>query len=163
MRDRYPPFSTFLGTTKGSFSTHEHFLHRKRRTAYSLFLSSANVAASDDLIKAQADHCCDLLWHRKNDVLDVRTFFAAFSFDTFYAWAFGSPLGLLDNLELAAYCNEAVETLVTSAPFPRFFPWMMLVARRVPHRILRLLSRHIGRVFDLHEVAISLGSPSAPD
>ena len=156
VRDRHPHFSAFLGTTKGSFSTPEHFLHRRRRTAYSPFFSLTNVAASEDLLRKQVDDCFDLLWSCKDSDLNLRAFFAALSFDGFYRWAFGAPLGLLNDLDLADHCYKAVETMVTSAPLVRVFPWMMLVARRVPHTVLRRLSRHIARVFDLYAVISAL-------
>lgn len=156
VRDRHPNFSALLGTTSGSFSTSDHYLHRKRRVAYSPFFASSNVKASERLVKKKVDHLCDLLWsHKENSsTLDIQTCFTALSFDSFFTWAFGSTLNLLDDLAFAEQCREAVETLVTSAPFYRIFPLAMGFTRRIPLTLLRRISRHIARVYDLYGVCI---------
>ncbi|KAI1337118.1 cytochrome P450 [Xylariaceae sp. FL0016] len=150
IRDRHPNFSAALGTTKGSFSTVDHNLHRSRRMAYSPFFASSNVTAFEPLAQDKVRHLCDLLQCSEERSPDMRSYFAALGFDSFYTWAFGSSLDLLDDLAMARQCNNTVELLVTSAPFYRIFPSVMGLARRVPQGILRHLSHHIARVFDLH-------------
>jgi len=153
VRDRHPNFSASLGTTKGSFSTPDHYLHRNRRVAYSPFFASVNVMAGEALIQKKVNHLCDLLWSRREESPNIRTYFAAIGFDSFYTWAFGSSLDLLDNLSLAEKCSNTVELLVTTAPFYRIFPSVMTFARKMPHALLRRFSHHIARVFDLHAVS----------
>jgi hypothetical protein len=153
VRDRHPNFSSALGTTKGSFSTPDHFLHKNRRVAYSPFFASVNVTASESMVLEKLNHLCELLAACKEDTPPLRTYFAAISFDSFYTMAFGSSLNLLDDLPLAENCNNTVELLVTTAPFYRIFPSVMAFARAVPHSLLRRLSSHVARVFDLHAVS----------
>ncbi|KAF4121952.1 Cytochrome P450 [Geosmithia morbida] len=150
IRDRHPNFSSALGTSNGSFSSVDHFLHKRRRVAYSPFFSTANVMATEAMVHKKVNYCCDLLWESRDSSPNLRSHFAAISFDSFYTWAFGHSLDLLDDLPMAQKCSDTVELLVTSAPFYRIFPAIMGCARKVPHSILRLLSHHIGRVFDLH-------------
>ncbi|KAI0190866.1 cytochrome P450 [Astrocystis sublimbata] len=154
VRDRHPNFSAFLGTTKGSFSTPGHQLHRHRRGAYAQFFSWSNVMASESLALKKIHHLCDILSSNRDQNPNFRTYFAALSFDSFFTWAFGSSLELLDNLDLASQCNETVELLVTTPPVYRIFPSAMYLARKLPRVILRRLSRHIDRIFDLEKLVI---------
>jgi hypothetical protein len=158
VRDRHPHFSATLGTTNGSFSSVDHFLHRSRRQAYSTFFASSNVMATENLVRAKVDRLCDLLQANtgEDNGRNLRAYFAALGFDSFYAWAFGSHLNLLDNLPMAKRCNDTVELLVTSAPFYRVFPTLMKCARNIPHWILRSLSDHVARIFDLHAVSLAV-------
>lgn len=152
IRDRHPHFSATLGTTKGSFSTVDHQLHRSRRMAYLPFWGSANVMATEPLIMQMINGLCERIPTMGNEGPKLRTLFAAISFDTFYTWAFGSSLGLLDDLQLAYECNQAVEALVTSPPYYRIFPVFMAIGRRTPHAILQYLSGHLNNVLKLNTV-----------
>lgn len=152
VRDRHPNFSAALGTTSGSFSSPDHFLHRSRRVAYSPFFATGNVMATQDMVRAKVDQMCRIVG-RDDGRVNLRSCFAAISFDSFYTWAFGHSLDLLDDLPKAQRCSDTVELLVTSAPFYRIFPTVMGAARKVPQSILRQLSHHIARVFDLHAVS----------
>ncbi|KAH7324238.1 cytochrome P450 [Stachybotrys elegans] len=155
IRHRHPHFSTTLGTTKGSFSTVDHKLHKSRRTAYSPFWGSANVMAAEPLIMGMVnDLCKHVAGMQEGSGTSLRTLFAATSFDTFYTWAFGSSLGLLDNLKLAYDINEAVEIGVTSPPLHRIFPSMMPIARLIPSKILRYASSHLNNVMGLHSMIV---------
>ncbi|KAI1767847.1 cytochrome P450 [Hypoxylon sp. FL1150] len=154
IRDKHPRFSSLLGTTGGSWSTVDHHLHRNRRAAYNPFFSSANVSASETLIAKKLNHMCDLLWARRRDSLDLGTYFAALSFDSVYTCAFGTSLDLLDNLPFASHWYHIINTLATSAPLPRFFPSLVRYARKVPSTILRRLSHHIARLFDLQSMIL---------
>ncbi|KAK5988013.1 Cytochrome P450 monooxygenase hepH [Cladobotryum mycophilum] len=154
VRDRHPNFSAALGTTNGSFSSVGHSLHRNRRVAYSPFFASANVMASEALVRKKVERLCDLVGANRGSQPDLRTYFAAISFDSFYTWAFGTQLDLLNDLPLAQRCNDTVELLVTSAPFYKVFPTVMKCARKIPHSILRGLSKHVSRVFDLHALIL---------
>ncbi|KAI0806414.1 hypothetical protein GGR55DRAFT_204654 [Xylaria sp. FL0064] len=89
-----------LGTTKGSFSTPGHQLHRSRRNAYMPFFSWSNVMASESLALKKINHLCEILTNRRDRQPDFRIYFAALSFDSCFTWAFGSSLDLLDNLTL---------------------------------------------------------------
>ncbi|KAI0002389.1 cytochrome P450 [Xylariaceae sp. FL0662B] len=153
-RDRHPYFSATLGTTKGSFSTVDHSLHRSRRMAYSPFWGSANVMAAEPLIRSMVNGLCERIWTMKNQNTKLRTLFAATSFDNFYTWAFGSSLGLLDDPKFAQEINQAVEVIVTSPPFYRIFPTVMAFARRIPPATFRYLSSHIGNVLKLHAMIV---------
>lgn len=153
VRDRHPNFSAALGTTSGSFSSPDHFLHRKRRVAYSPFFATANVMATESMVRKKVDHMCDLVRANGENGPSLRSYFAAIGFDSFYTWAFGSHMDLLDDLSMAQNCSDTVELLVTSAPFYRMFPTVMKCARQIPHSLLRPLSHHIARVFDLHAVS----------
>lgn len=153
VRDRHPNFSAALGTTSGSFSSPDHFLHRSRRVAYSPFFATANVMATEGDMREKVDHLCDLIRARGDGGINLRACFAAVGFDSFYSWAFGHSMNLLDDLPMAQQCSDTVELLVTSAPFYRMFPTVMKFARQVPHSILRNLSHHVARVFDLHAVS----------
>jgi len=156
IRDRHPNFSAFLGTTKGSFSSPDHFLHKSRRTAYSQFFSSINVIASETVATKKVNHLCHILSSKRDQKPNFRTYFAAIAFDTFYTWAFADSLDLLDNLSFAENINETVELLVTSAPIYRLLPSAMSLARKTPTIVLRHLSRHVARVFDLSKVSPKL-------
>lgn len=160
VRDRHPNFSAALGTTRGSFSTVDHYLHRARRTGYSKFFASANVAASEHLVKERVNRLCQLLRENSEDIQHLRAFFSAITFDTFYTWAFGDSLGLLDDLPFAQQCSETVESLVTARPFYRIFPFILRFARRVPHKVLRRLSQHVARVFYLDGVSVKVSQKS---
>ncbi|KAI1332885.1 cytochrome P450 [Xylariaceae sp. FL0255] len=153
-RDRHPHFSATLGTTKGSFSTVDHNLHKSRRGAYTHFWSSANVMAAEPLVRSMVNGLCDRIWIIKEEETKLRTLFAAISFDTFYTWAFESSLGLLDDLQFAHEINQAVEVLVTSPPFYRIFPSFMAVARKIPHSILSHLSSHVGNALKLNAMIV---------
>ncbi|KAI0146233.1 cytochrome P450 [Xylariaceae sp. FL1272] len=154
LRDRHPHFSATLGTTRGSFSTVDHHLHRSRRMAYSPFWGSANVMAIEPLVIDMVNGLCDRIWIVKESETKLRTLFAAISFDTFYTWAFGSSLGLLDDLPFAHEINETVETLVTSPPFYRIFPTLMAMARRVPHSILGRVSDKVANALKLNAMIV---------
>ncbi|RYC58006.1 hypothetical protein CHU98_g8202 [Xylaria longipes] len=153
VRDRHPSFSASLGTTKGSFSTPDHWLHRNRRAAYTQFFSWSNVMASESVALKKVHHLCNILSSKRDRQPNFGTYFAALSFDSFFTWAFGSSLELLDNLDLAGQCNETVELLVTASPVYRILPSVMYLARKIPRVVLRHLSRHIDQVFDLGESA----------
>ncbi|KAI0468832.1 cytochrome P450 [Xylaria cf. heliscus] len=154
VRDRHPYFSATLGTTKGSFSTVDHHLHRSRRMAYSPFWGSANIVAAEPLIMTMVNRLCERVSACKDKDTTLRTLFAAISFDTFYTWAFGSSLGLLDDLKFAYKINQAIEVLITSPPFYRVFPTMMTIARKVPHIVLEYLSIHVGKVLELNKMIL---------
>jgi hypothetical protein len=158
IRNRHPSASSSLGTTKGSFSTGDHHLHRNRRTAYSPFFSSANILACEPVMKNNVTELCDIVRENEGKQPDLRTYFAALSFDTFYTWAFGTPLNLLRDQAHADLCNKSVEILVTSPPVYKIFPSAMKVARQIPQAILRRLSRHVAWVFDVHQVRAIHGS-----
>ncbi|KAI0447296.1 cytochrome P450 [Xylaria telfairii] len=154
VRDKHPNFSALVGTTKGSFSTPDHRLHRNRRAAYIQFFSWSNVMASESIVLQKVQHLCNSLSSKRDQHPDLRTYFAALSFDSFFTWAFGSSLELLDNLDLAKQCNETLELLVTSPPIFRILPSVTYLARKLPHVVLRHLSHHIDRVFDMGEMVI---------
>lgn len=152
VRDRYPNFSALAGTTKGSFSTPDHRLHRKRRAAYIQFFSWSNVMASESIALQNVQHLCNTLSSKRDRHPNFSTYFAAISFDSFFTWAFGSSLELLDNLDLAEQCNETVELIVTSPPLFRILPSVTYLVRKISRVVLCPLSRHMDRVFHLEEV-----------
>ncbi|OTB09752.1 hypothetical protein K445DRAFT_36843, partial [Daldinia sp. EC12] len=156
IRDRHPDFSAALGTTNGSFSTPDHYLHRDRRVAYSQFFTSANVMASESLVVKKVNRLCELLSSDRDKCSELRTYFAAIAFDSFYTWGFGNSLELLDNLPFVYQCNQTIETLVTGPPVYRVFPSVLRIVRKIPPTILRHFSHHIARLFDLHAVSKSL-------
>ncbi|ROV86802.1 hypothetical protein VMCG_10851 [Cytospora schulzeri] len=127
IRYKDPALSALLGTNNGSFGTSDHYLHRQRRVAYNPFFASANVAAAEQIIKHKVNHLCDLLWSRRADSPNIRTYLAAISFDSFFTMAFGRPLDLLDNLALAEEFNSTVELLATSPPVYKLFPSLLIL------------------------------------
>ncbi|KAH7031686.1 cytochrome P450 [Microdochium trichocladiopsis] len=149
VRDRHPSFSAALGTLNGCFSTNDHYLHRQRRAAVNAFYSPANLAAFEPLAQQRVDHLCNLLWEHRGQVTPLRTYCAALSFDSFYSWAFGNPLRLLDDLDKAEMINKTVEKLVTSPPVYKCFPSAMRAAKLIPSWILVKLSRDVANAFEL--------------
>lgn len=153
VRYRDPSFSALLATNNGSFGTADHYVHRQRRVAYNPFFAASNLAAAEELMAQKVNHMCDLLWSRRDENPNIWTYLAALSFDSLFTMAFGRPLDLLDNLSLAEECNSTVELLATSPPVYRLFPGLVPLAEKLPVAILRRLSVHIARVFNLHQVS----------
>ncbi|KAI0441625.1 cytochrome P450 [Xylaria telfairii] len=149
IRDRHPHFSATIGTTNSSFSTVDHHLHRSRRMAYSPFFGSANVVAAEPLIMNMVNKLCERVSSFKDEETSLGILFAAISFDTFHTWAFGSSLGLLDDLKFAHEINQGIEALVTSPPFYRIFPTMMTIAKKVPPIILGRLFTRFRKVLEI--------------
>lgn len=153
VRDRHPSFSAALGTLNGCFSTNDHFLHKQRRAAVNAFYSPANLAAFEPLAQDLVKHLCDLLWEKRGQVTPLRTYCAALAFDSFYSWAFGNPLRLLDDLNKAELMNGTVERLVTSPPIYKCFPSVMRAAKLIPSWILARLSKDVANAFELQAVS----------
>ncbi|KAL1863913.1 hypothetical protein Daus18300_008062 [Diaporthe australafricana] len=154
VRHRDPSFTAFMGTNNGSFGTSHHYLHRQRRVAYNPFFASSNLSAAEHLIQEKIKKACALLWERRETNPNIRTYLAALSFDSLFTMAFGRPLDLLDNLTSAEECNMTVELLATSPPIYRLFPGIIPLAKRIPQSILRRLSGHVAKIFDVHALIL---------
>ena len=152
VRDKFPPIAAILGTNSGTFGTVDHYLHRKRRAANSLFFSQRNVSCAEPLIRTHVDYLCQLLRSERGKTMELRVGFLALKLDIFYDYAFSDSLGLQKDPKLADHWDQTITAIATCAPFIKMFAWLLPYAMKLHPSLIRAVSPPLARVLGLKQV-----------
>lgn len=156
VRDKHPPSSLIVGTSSGTFSTADHYLHRKRRAASSPLFSLQNLAAAEPLIQGHIERMCEVMEAKGKEVQEMKVMCAALCFDIFFDFAFNDKLDLLLDLDRAAHYQAILLSIVDCAPFVKVFPWTMKLMPKVPLGFLQRLSTSVSLIRQLQIVSFPL-------
>jgi hypothetical protein len=155
-RDKWPPAAAMLGTNFGTFGTVDHHLHRKRRTATSMFFSKRSITASESIIHTHLDRLCEYIKEHRNEVLHMRVRFLAFTSDVLCDWAFGKSFDMQLDDASADEFDATLSAVATVAPFVKQFPWAIKYAFNIPLRIVRVLAPPLAKVLAMKHVRCSI-------
>jgi hypothetical protein len=162
-RDKWPPAAAMLGTNYGTFGTVDHTLHRKRRTAQSVFFSKRSITASESIIHKHLNRLCDYIEERRDEVLNLRVRFLAYTSDVLCDWAFGKSFDMQLDEASAAEFDATISAVATVAPFVKQFPWAIGYAFNLPLRIVRVVVPPLAKVLSMKHVRISVDAGPIAD
>jgi cytochrome P450 len=151
-RDKWPPAAAMLGTNFGTFGTVDHHLHRKRRTATSMFFSKRSIKASESIIHTHLERLCEYFRENRKEVVNLRVRFLAFTSDVLCDWAFGQSFDMQLDDASANEFDATLSAVATVAPFVKQFPWVIKYAFNVPLQIVRVLAPPLAKVLVMKHV-----------
>ncbi|KAF1977690.1 putative P450 monooxygenase [Bimuria novae-zelandiae CBS 107.79] len=140
-----------FGTTSAAVGTIGHELHRVRRGALNGFFSKRAVANPATSIQQVVDHGCKLLRSRGVDdrVLNLRSFFAAFSADVIGLVAFGSNYKLLEREDFEPGWQKLMMDLSRGTHLMKQLPWAYPLLKVIPQLVVSLLHPPGTRLFKI--------------
>jgi cytochrome P450 len=151
-RDKWPAAAAMLGTNFGTFGTVDHHLHRKRRTATSMFFSKRSITASEPIIHTHLERFCDYIKEHRKEVLHLRVRFLAFTSDVLCNWAFGKSFDMQLDDASADEFDATLSAVATVAPFVKQFPWAIQYGFNLPLRIVRVVAPPLAKVLAMKHV-----------
>lgn len=83
--------------TQSSFGTRDHETHRMHRSAVNRFFSRGQIMKLEPEVHQLAQRLCDKMLRRKQAPIDVSEAYDCFTADTISQYAFGQPLGFLEQ------------------------------------------------------------------
>ncbi|KAJ4297843.1 hypothetical protein N0V90_005739 [Kalmusia sp. IMI 367209] len=145
-----------FGTSLAAVGTIGHELHRVRRSALNGFFSKRSVSKLESAIREVIDHGCKLLECRgaAGRVLNLRSFFAAFSADVIGQVAFGSNYGLLDRTDFEPGWQRLMmltpdKDLSRGTHLMKQFPWAYPILKIIPPALVSLFHPPGERLFSI--------------
>jgi hypothetical protein len=159
-RDKWPPAAAMLGTNYGTFGTVDHTLHRKRRTAQSLFFSKRSITSAEPIIHKHLNHLCEHIKEHRNDILNLRVRFLAYTSDVLCDWAFGKSFDMQKDEASAQEFDATISAVATVAPFVKQFPWAIKYAFELPLRVTRVVAPPLAKVLSMKHVSNPLEKAS---
>lgn len=156
-RDKWPPAAAMLGTKFGTFGTVDHYTHRKRRGANSLFFSRKSMTAAEPLIHRHLKTLCDVLRSSRGQVLELRVNFLAFTSDVLCDWAFAEDLDMQGDTMAAEDFDRTITAVATVAPFAKQFPWLIGYAMSFPHSGVKVVLPMLAKILHMNKVLPALG------
>lgn len=153
-RDKYPPAAAMLGTNFGTFGTVDHHLHRKRRTAQSVFFSKRSITAAEPLIHKHVERFCTYLKEHSKEVINLRVRFLAFTSDVLCDWAFGKSFDMQLDDASAIEFDKTLSAVATVAPFVKQAPWALKFGMSLPLPLVKVLAPPVAKVLAMKHVRL---------
>lgn len=155
-RDKWASAAGMVGSPRGTFGTVDHHTHRKRRAANSILFTTKTVSAAQAPIYTHVEALCEELSkaHRSSQVVRLQLPLLAFTTDLLTKWVLGSALGCQTDAALAERWEATTQYLPVVTPLMKQFPWMILVALKLPMSLVHLLAPSMAALASLHRVCL---------
>lgn len=139
-RYKYPWFSKSFGLDLSGHATHDHDLHRVRRTAINPFFSVANVRKLQPVVMERVDQMMKRMdeFKHSGEVLNISWMFAAYTNDVLMQYAFARCDHRLEAPDFDPSYRDAAFFGSTSSNALKHAPWLNTAFQVLPDALTRL-------------------------
>ena len=138
-----------FGPTISSFATEGHELHRTRRGALAPYFSKVSVYQLEPTVQSVVNKLVSRLEaiQGSGTVINVIDVFTALTADIIGDYAFALPYDFIDNPDFARHWHRAIMDLSETFHMFKQFGWIEPFVRKIPHRIVKIMSPQLGALF----------------
>ncbi|RYP10762.1 hypothetical protein DL764_000458 [Monosporascus ibericus] len=146
----------FFGMFPSTNTAESHALHQLRRAPLQKYFASTNIQSYMHIILAQVEKLCNRLKEKDGRVVSLSDTFRCLATDVATGFAFGTPLGHLDEPTFDREFNLSVKTVVKLSMLSRHaFGLFLPVLHRLPEVITKRINPAFGRVQWMREMMTS--------
>ncbi|RAL08873.1 cytochrome P450 [Aspergillus homomorphus CBS 101889] len=140
-RNKTPQYGPQFGMPESMFATIDHQHHHARRATISHFFSKRSIQSLSPITERCVLKLMQRLqeFHDEDKVIRLDDAFAAMTSDVMTYYSYGASQGFLEDPSFRSEIRTLVNEFAATAHLNRFLPWMSMILRRIPPRILAIL------------------------